>query len=74
MKFRNYRTEFFTTQEKEIMHITKTLFTEFTTTPKLAWFHVHDKETYNQILEAEYGAMDGAQIGQSIEDQVKALL
>jgi len=56
------------------MHITKTLFTEFTTTPKLAWFHVHDKEIYNQILEAEYGAMDGAQIGQSIEDQVKALL
>ena len=47
------------------MHITKTLFTEFTTMSKLAWFHVHDKEIYNQILEAEYDAMDGAQIGQS---------
>lgn len=56
------------------MHITKTLFTEFTTTPKLAWFHVHDKEVYNQILEAEYGGMDWAEIGQSIEDQVKELL
>lgn len=56
------------------MKITKTLFTEFSSSPKLARWHVNNKITYDMIIEAEYGSMDGAEIGQSIEDQVKMLL
>jgi len=56
------------------MNITKTLFTEFSSSPKKAWFHRNDKKTYTSIVEAEYGAMDGSELWQSIEDQVKLLL
>jgi hypothetical protein len=56
------------------MTITKTLFTEFISSPKLARWHANNKITYDMIIEAEYGSMDGAEIGQSIEDQVKMLL
>jgi hypothetical protein len=55
------------------MRITKTLFCEFATSPKLARFHANDKEIYKLIQEAEYGDMDGAKIGQTVEDQVKEL-
>ena len=55
------------------MRITKTLFCEFAAAPKIARFHVNDKEIYKQIQELEYGGMDGAKIGQSVEDQVMEL-
>ena len=44
------------------MNITKTLFTEFSSSPKKAWFHRNDKKTYTSIVEAEYGAMDGSEL------------
>lgn len=55
------------------MKITKSLFVEFTRSPKLAWFHVNDKETHKKIQESIYGGMDGVAIGQSVEDIVKEL-
>lgn len=44
------------------MNITKTLFTEFSSSPKKAWFHRNDKKIYTTIVEAEYGAMDGSEL------------
>ncbi len=55
------------------MHITKSLFKEFTDTPKLAWYHINDKEIYQKIQENMYWSMDWAAIGQSVEDLVKQL-
>ncbi|MEI6425887.1 MAG: DUF2779 domain-containing protein [Candidatus Absconditabacteria bacterium] len=55
------------------MFITKSLFKEFTDTPKLAWYHINDKKTYQNIQEDIYGGMDGEAIGQSVEDMVKKL-
>jgi hypothetical protein len=55
------------------MKLTKSLFVEFVNSPKLAWFHVNDKATYERIQEAAYGTMDGVAIGQSVEDMVMAL-
>ena len=56
------------------MNITKTLFTEFLSTPKLARFHVNDKETYQKIQDSLYEGMEGSDVGQSFEDYVKKLL
>jgi len=53
------------------MFITKSIFKEFTDTPKLAWYHLNNKEIYQAIQEDMYGAMDGAAIGQSVENMVK---
>ncbi len=53
------------------MFYSKSLFVEFMTSPKLAWWHVNDKTIYQEINEASYGSMDGAVIGQVVEDQVK---
>ena len=55
------------------MFITKSLFKEFTDTPKLAWFHINSKEAYKSIQENMYWGMDGVAIGQSVEDMVKKL-
>lgn len=54
------------------MYITKSLFVEFTSSPKLARWHVNHKDTYQAIQEAQYWAMDGATIGQEVEDMVLA--
>jgi len=40
------------------MFITKSLFKEFTQSPKLAWFAVNAKPIHTQIQEATYGGMD----------------
>ena len=55
------------------MYITKSLFVEFASCPKLARWHANDKTTYNIINEANYGAMDGIAVGQATEDVVLAL-
>jgi hypothetical protein len=52
------------------MIITKSLFVEFTDSPKLARRHANNKPTYQAIQESMYGAMDGAAIGQAVEDAV----
>ncbi len=57
----------------DLMFITKSLFKEFIESPKLAWFHINDKEIYKNIQENMYWGMDGAAIGQSVEDMVKQL-
>lgn len=56
------------------MKITKSLFVEFTSLPKLAWFHIHDKETYKKIQEHLYPTNDAINIGQQVEDCVKTLV
>lgn len=53
--------------------ITKSLFKEFCENPKLAWWHKHDFETYNKINQDMYWAMNGALIGQEVENMVKKL-
>lgn len=55
------------------MFITKSLFKEFTQSPKLAWFAVNAKPIHTQIQEATYGGMDWAAMGQAVEDMVKKL-
>ncbi len=55
------------------MILTKSLFVEFCNSPKLAWWHVNDKKTYELIQEEMYGEMDGLAIGQSVEDLVKQI-
>lgn len=55
------------------MNITKSLFKEFTQSPKLAWYYVNDKATHQKIQEDKYGGMDGAAMGQAVEDMVKKL-
>ena len=55
------------------MFITKSLFKEFTQSPKLAWFAVNDKKIHDKIQEDTYGGMDGAAMGQAVEDMVKKL-
>lgn len=55
------------------MFITKSIFVEYLQSPKLAWYHINDKKTYAKIQEHNYGGMDGAAIGQSVEDMVKKL-
>lgn len=52
------------------MYITKSLFVEYTSSPKLARWHINDKDTYNRIQDALYWAMDGITIGQTVEDMV----
>ena len=54
------------------MYLTKSLFVEFTSSPKLARWHVNNKDTHKSIQEAKYGAMDGMRIGQEVEDMVLA--
>ncbi len=56
------------------MFITKSLFKEFLANQKLAFWHVQrDKSTYKAINEQLYGGMNGAEIGQSVEDAVMKL-
>ncbi|MEI7919176.1 MAG: hypothetical protein WCH65_03025 [bacterium] len=38
----------------DLMFITKSLFKEFIESPKLAWFHINDKEIYKNIQENMY--------------------
>jgi len=53
------------------MHITKSLFVNFTTSPHLAWRSLHDKKwVYAQILEAKYWSMDGFAIWEEVEQAV----
>lgn len=52
------------------MHLTKSLFVEFCTSPKLARRHINDKNTYKAINESLYSAMDGLAVGQATEDIV----
>ncbi|NOZ43859.1 MAG: hypothetical protein GXP45_01655 [bacterium] len=52
------------------MYITKSLFVEFNSNPKLARRHIHDKNTYKAIQEDMYGAMDGIAVGKATEDKV----
>lgn len=54
------------------MTITKSLFVEFSTSPKLARRHTNNKPIYTQIIDTTYGAMDGESIGQAVEDLVLA--
>jgi len=53
------------------MFYSKSVFVEFMWNPKLARWHLNDKTVYNAINEVAYGSMDGAAIGQSVEDMVK---
>ncbi|HKL44297.1 MAG TPA: DUF2779 domain-containing protein [Candidatus Absconditabacterales bacterium] len=53
--------------------ITKSLFKEFCQNPKLARRHKNDIKVYNKINQETYGAMDGALIGQEVENMVKKL-
>ncbi|HRX63774.1 MAG TPA: DUF2779 domain-containing protein [Candidatus Absconditabacterales bacterium] len=53
--------------------ITKSLFKEFCENPKLARWHKNDAKIYNKINQETYGAMDGALIGQEVENMVKKL-
>ena len=55
------------------MFITKSIFKEFIDSPKLAWYHINDKEKYQSIQGDMYWGMDWAAIGQSVEDMVKEL-
>ena len=52
------------------MYITKSLFVEFCSSPKLARWHINNKDTYKSIQEDKYWAMDGVTIGQTVEDMV----
>lgn len=54
--------------------LTKSLFVEFTTSPHVAWRHLHDKEVYTKINESLYGDMDGMAVGNAVEQQVCELL
>ncbi len=56
------------------MNITKSLFVEFTTNPKLAWFHIHNKTAHQNIQEALYWAVDWDTTGQEVENCVRMLL
>lgn len=47
--------------------ISKSLFKEFTQSPKLARWHINDKNVYNAIQEDQYGGMDGLEVGQEVE-------
>lgn len=47
--------------------ITKSLFKEFTQSPKLARRHINDKTVYNAIQDDQYGGMDGLEVGQEVE-------
>lgn len=47
--------------------ITKSLFKEFTQSPKLARRHTNDKTIYNAIQADQYGGMDGLEVGQEVE-------
>lgn len=53
--------------------ITKSLFKEFCENPKLARWHKNDYVVYNKINQDLYGAMNGALIGQEVENMVKKL-
>ncbi|MCK9467680.1 MAG: DUF2779 domain-containing protein [Candidatus Absconditabacterales bacterium] len=53
--------------------ITKSLFKEFCENPKLARWHKNDYQIYNKINQDLYGAMNGALIGQEVENMVKKL-
>lgn len=55
------------------MNLTKSIFKEFTDTPKLAWYHLNNKEVYQTIQKDMYWTMDWAAIGQSVENMVKQL-
>ncbi|MFA5748019.1 MAG: DUF2779 domain-containing protein [Candidatus Absconditabacterales bacterium] len=55
------------------MYITKSLYKEFSNFPKLARWHINNKVVYQAINEYEYGSIDGATIGQEVEDVVKQL-
>lgn len=55
------------------MIISKSLFTTFMSSPKLAWFSLHDKAAYARIQEDKYGGMDGEAAGRAVEDQVAKL-
>lgn len=51
--------------------ITKSLFVEFMTQPKLARWHVHDKKwVYKDIMTDKYGTMDGKLIWDTVEDLI----
>lgn len=47
--------------------ITKSLFKEFTQSPKLARRHINDKKIYADIQADQYGGMDGFEVGQEVE-------
>lgn len=53
------------------MRITKTLFVEFLQCPKLAWFHMHEKEKYNLIQEHLYGPSNWESSGQEVKNLIK---
>lgn len=53
--------------------ITKSLFKEFCENPKLARWHKNDVQVYNKINQELYWAMNGALIGQEVENIVKKL-
>ncbi|OQB42511.1 MAG: hypothetical protein BWY04_00211 [candidate division CPR1 bacterium ADurb.Bin160] len=53
--------------------ITKSLFKEFCENPKLARWHKNDYVIYNKINQELYGAMNGALMGQEVENMVKKL-
>ena len=55
------------------MHISKTLYKEYRDSPKLAWWHVNDKDVYKRIMFEKYGDKDWAKAGQEVEDVVKDL-
>ncbi len=55
------------------MIISKSLYKEYCQFPKLARWHVNNKKTYTAIQEDQYGAMDGEEIGNSVEHMVRQL-
>lgn len=70
---KNYRAVFikvFYCNYSGIMKLTKSLFVEFVTAPHVAWWHVHDKNVYEKIMEKLYGEMDGLAVGRAAEEQV----
>lgn len=52
------------------MIISKSLFKEFINMPQLAWFSKNDRDTYKLINDLRYAGIDGAAVGQEVEDAV----
>lgn len=55
------------------MIISKSLYKEYCQFPKLARWHVNNKKVYGAIQEDQYGAMNGEEIGDSVEQMVRQI-
>lgn len=53
--------------------ITKSLFKEFASSPKLARRHTNNKKVYDAIMHDQYAGMDGLAVGEEVENMVLQL-